>query len=197
MTDELIANIDKVLKNTQDNAKLISTITGMEPYTIKGDDYNPDNKMYRVRLHDYKDIHKNQLAQRLFRNKCEQNGIVIDHETRYSSDMWFYRIVLDNSEAMEVVHGFEGIFSIEEAKPISAVLDSFDVQEVPAVKKPSSNELYPVVGVLDSGIAANQYLAPWLLDDHEEYLKVTVLWWLPFWSIVTNLMEQIILLPQA
>lgn len=171
MTDELIANIGKVLKNTRDNAKLISTITGMEPYTIKGDDYNPDNKMYRVRLHDYKDIHKNQLAQRLFRNKCEQNGIVIDHETRYSSDMWFYRIVLDNSEAMEVVHGFEGIFSIEEAKPISAVLDSFDVQEVPAVKKPSSNELYPVVGVLDSGIAANQYLAPWLLDDHEEYYE--------------------------
>ena len=171
MTDELIANIGKVLKNTRDNAKLISTITGMEPYTVKGDDYNPDNKMYRVRLHDYKDIHKNQLAQRLFKNKCEQNGIVIDHETRYSSDMWFYRIVLDNSEAMEVVHGFEGIFSIEEAKPISAVLDSFDFQEVPAVKKPSSNELYPVVGVLDSGIAANRYLAPWLLDDHEEYYE--------------------------
>lgn len=169
MTDELLANIDKALRNTRDNAKLISTITGMEAYEVRGDDFNPDNKMYRVRLHDYKDIHRNQLAQKLFKNKCEQHGIVIDHETRYSPDMWFYRIVLDSPEDMDTVHGFEGISSIEEAKPIGIDLDSFDVQEVPAVKQPSPNETYPVVGVLDSGIAANSYLAPWLMKVHEEY----------------------------
>ncbi len=169
MTDELIANINKVLSNAKDNAKLISTITGMEPYDARIDDYNPDNCMYQVRLHDYKDINRNLLAQKLFRNKCEQNGITIAHETRYSADMRFYRIVLDKAEDLEIIHGFEGIFSIEEAKPLGTGLDSFDIEMAPAVKKPKQNETYPEVGVLDSGIAANAYLSPWLMDAHEEY----------------------------
>ena len=169
MTDELIANIDKALKNTTDNGKLISAIAEMKPYTVSCDDYNPENRMYRVKLHDYKDSRRNHLVHQLFKNKCAQYGIAIDHETRYSPDMWFYRVVLDSQEDMEAVHGFEGIFSIEEARPISADLDSFDIPEMPAVKRPSSGETYPIVGVLDSGIAANQYLAPWLLKNREEY----------------------------
>lgn len=169
MTDELLANIGKALKNTRDNAKLISTITGMEPFAVRGDGYNPDNKMYRVRLHDYSDPHKNQLAQSLFRNKCEQHGIIIDHQTRYSPDMWFYRIILDSMEELSVVQGFEGIFSIEEARPIGVDLDSLDALDVPAVKRPAAGEDYPVVGVLDSGIEPNDYLAPWIMDEHEEY----------------------------
>lgn len=169
MSDELIANIGRVLRDAQNNAKLISTITGMEPYTVRADDFNPGNKMYHVRLHDYKDINKNLLAQRLFKNKCAQHGITIAHETRYSADMRFYRIVLDKAEDLMIVHGFEGIFSIEEARPIGASLDSFDYEEIPEVKSPNENETYPVVGVLDSGISANQYLAPWLMDINEEY----------------------------
>lgn len=169
MTDELLANIGKALKNTRDNAKLISTITEMEPFAVRGDGYNPDNKMYRVRLHDYSDPHKNQLAQSLFRNKCEQHGIIIDHQTRYSPDMWFYRIILDSMEELSVVQGFEGIFSIEEARPIGVDFDSLDALDVPAVKRPAAGEDYPVVGVLDSGIEPNDYLAPWIMDEHEEY----------------------------
>lgn len=169
VTDELIANIDKVLKNTADNAKLISAITGMEPYDVRVDGYNPDNRMYRVRLHDYKDVAKNQLAQKLFKNKCEQHSIVIDHETRYSPDMRLYRIVLDSPDDMEIVRGFDGIFSIEEARPIGVSLDLVDDMEMPEIKQPVPNESYPVVGVLDSGIAANEYLSPWLMQVHEEY----------------------------
>lgn len=171
MTDELLANIEKALVNTRDNAKLISTITGLEPYSVKKDSYNPDNRMYRVRLHDYNDIHRNQLARQLFKNKCALHEITIDHETRYSSDMWFYRVVLDSPEAMNIIQDFEGVFSIEEAKPISMSLDSLDALDVPSVKHPVKNESYPVVGVLDSGIEPNRYLKPWLLNDSEEYYE--------------------------
>ena len=171
MSDELIANIDKALKNTIDNVKLISTITELKPYAVKSGGYNPNNRKYRVRLHDYNNEDRNKLARELFKNKCRQHEIVIDHETRYSRDMWFYRIVLDSPEDLQVVCGFEGIFSIEEAKPIRVGLDSLDYMEMPKVKRPVPNETYPVVGVLDSGIAANQYLAPWLLDTHVEYYE--------------------------
>lgn len=171
MTDELIYNISRALKNTRDNAKLISTITKMEPFVVQRGNYNPNNRMYRVKLHDYNDPYKNKLAQTLFRNKCEQHGIMIDHQTRYSSDMWFYRIVLDNTEELNIVQGFEGVFSIEEAIPIRVGLDSLDDMELPEVKCPAANENYPVVGVLDSGIEPNDYLAPWLMVEHEEYYE--------------------------
>ena len=171
MSDELLANIDKALKNTTDNAKLISTITELKPYVVKSGGYNPNNRKYLVRLHDYNNGDRNKLARELFKNKCRQYEIVIDHETRYSRDMWFYRVVLDCPEDLEVVCGFEGTFSVEEAKPISIGLDSLDFMEVPRVKRPEPNETYPVVGVLDSGIASNKYLAPWLLDTHVEYYE--------------------------
>ncbi len=168
-TDELIANINRALQDTQNNARLISSIKNMEPFEVRSGAYNPENKVYRVRLIDYQDRHRNQLAQMLFRNQCTTNGITIDRETRYSPDMRIYRITLDSIADMETVRGFEGVFSIEEAIPIRADMDAFDDMSVPAVKQPKSGVVYPVVGVLDSGIKKNAYLSPWLLDESETY----------------------------
>lgn len=168
-TDELIANINRALQDTQNNARLISSIENMEPFEVRSGAYNPENKVYRVRLIDYQDRHRNQLAQMLFRNQCTTNGITIDRETRYSPDMHIYRITLDSIADMETVRGFEGVFSIEEAIPIRADMDAFDDMSVPAVKQPKSGGVYPVVGVLDSGIKKNAYLSPWLLNESETY----------------------------
>lgn len=168
-TDELITNINRALQDTQNNARLISSIEDMEPFEARSGAYNPDNTVYRVRLIDYQDRHRNQLAQTLFRNQCASNGITIDRETRYSPDMRIYRITLNSIADMENVRGFEGVFSIEEAIPIRADMDAFDDMSVPAVKQPKSGVVYPVVGVLDSGIKKNAYLSPWLLNESETY----------------------------
>ena len=71
-TDELIANINRALQDTQNNARLISSIENMEPFEVRSGAYNPENKVYRVRLIDYQDRHRNQLAQMLFRNSVQQ-----------------------------------------------------------------------------------------------------------------------------
>ena len=168
-TDELIANINRALRDTQNNARLISSIEDIKPFEARSDAYNPDNRVYRVRLIDYQDHHRNQIAQTLFRNQCAANGIVIDRETRYSPDMRIYRITLDSIAEMETVRDFEGVFSIEEAIPIRADMDAFNDMSVPAVKQPKSGVIYPVVGVLDSGIKKNAYLSPWLLNESETY----------------------------
>ena len=168
-TDELVANINRALHDTQSNARLISSIENIEPFEARIGEYNPENKVYRVRLIDYQDSHRNQLARTLFRNQCMTNGITIDRETRYSPDIRIYRITLDRIADMETVRGFEGVFSIEEAVPIRADMDAFDDMSVPEVKQPKSGVVYPVVGVLDSGIERNAYLSPWLLDESETY----------------------------
>ena len=168
-SDELLANINRKLQDTQGSAKLISSITGMKLFEGRAGIYNPDNKAYRVVLIDYQDAAKNQLAQRLFRNQCTANGITIDHETRYSADMKLFRVTIDNLEEMEMVRKFEGVRYIEESKPILIDTDSLDDTSIPAIKVPKEGESYPTIGVLDSGIRRNAYLSPWLLEQNEEY----------------------------
>lgn len=168
-SDELLANISRALQDTQNSAKLISSIENMRPFEASCDNYNPDNAVYRVLLINYQDRHRNQLVQQLFRNKCAAAGITINKEVRYSADMRIFRITLDSAAELNAVRGFEGVFSIEEAIPIRADFDSLDALSVPAVKMPQKGATYPIVGVLDSGVEKNVYLSPWLLDDNEEY----------------------------
>lgn len=94
-TDELILRIKHALQDTQNFAKLISAIAEIEPFEAQRVDYNPDNRLYRIRLIDYRDPHTNTLAQNLFKAKCHAHGIKIERETRYTRDMNLYRVSLD------------------------------------------------------------------------------------------------------
>ena len=170
-TGELLGSIDLAIKDIQNNAKLISSIESIELFKAKNGGFNPNNKMYHVRLLDFQDHTRNIFAQNLFKANCENAGITIDKETRYSSDMRIYRITLDSIDEMETVLGFEGVFSIEEAIPIRISMDSLDDICVPVVKHPKADVLYPVVGVLDSGIKKNAYLSPWIMEAHETYYE--------------------------
>ena len=170
-TEELILKIKYTLQDTQNFAKLISTIAEIEPFTAQRVDYNPNNHLYRISLIDYRDLDKNTLVQKMFKEQCDAHGIKIEREIRYAADMNLYRVSLDSAIDMETVLGFEGIFSIEEAIPIRMDMDSIDDTLVPIAKQPIEGETYPVVGVLDSGIERNRYLSPWILMGGEAYYE--------------------------
>ena len=85
---------------------------------MKSCTYNPDNKTYRVVLVDRQDSYKNKMTQISFKNRCKTNGIPIEKETRYSSDMYIYRISVNSPDKMKLVQEFEEVSSIEEAIPI-------------------------------------------------------------------------------
>ena len=170
-TEELILKIKYTLQDTQNFAKLISTIAEIEPFTAQRVDYNPNNHLYRISLIDYRDSDKNTLVQKMFKEQCGAHGIKIEREIRYAADMNLYRVSLDSAIDMETVLGFEGIFSIEEAIPIRMDMDSIDDTLVPIAKQPIEGETYPVVGVLDSGIEKNRYLSPWILMGEEAYYE--------------------------
>lgn len=168
-SDKLIANINRALSQRNDNVGSISTITDMEPFEPVVGDYNPENKMYRVKLHDYQDREYNKKAQTVFERQCEKSEIKINHRTRYTEDMLVYRITCEDENAFEAVRTFDGVYSIEEAIPVQADDESLDAVPKVEPKRPVKDKKYPVVGVLDSGIEANDYYDPWLLDDSEVY----------------------------
>ena len=170
-TDALLQNIRKKLQDTQTQAKLISTIKEFRPFEATICGYNPHNNAYRVALHDYDNPDLNRRAQELFRNQCDAFGIEIKNATRYSTDMQLFRVKLDSVEELEHLRRFEGVRYVEEALPIRTPSDFLDGSSMPAIKVPKAGEAYPVVGVLDTGIQRNAYLAPWILPESEEYYE--------------------------
>ena len=59
---------------------------------------------------------------------------------------------------------------VEITYPIAATMDSLDVDTIVDVKQPEKMEEYPIIGVLDTGIADISYLKPWKeATEHENY----------------------------
>lgn len=80
---------------------------------------------------------------------------------RFTSDMTIYRVTVDSLEQLNEMGEFEGIYSAERTYPILATMDSLDIETTVGLKEPDELEEYPVVGVLDTGIADIAYLSPW------------------------------------
>lgn len=57
-----------------------------------------------------------------------------------------------------MIENFEGIFSIEPMPEFVIVTDSVNIESQIQTKKPMGDKVYPIVGVLDSGISDIEYL---------------------------------------
>ena len=147
-------------------------LSGIDVFSPCVEPYDSDNNVYRVRLCDYNDFDLNNMAKILFEQSCEAAGIKIHSKVRFTTDMTIYRVTIDNLEQLNAMGEFEGVYSAEKTYPIMATMDILDSDNVVVVKQPEETEEYPVVGVLDTGIADIPYLAPWKeAVVHENYPK--------------------------
>ena len=170
--ESLLSTISQVIGRREDEATLISSISGIDVFSPFVEPYDSDNNVYRVRLCDYNDFDLNNMAKILFEQSCEAAGIKIRSKVRFTTDMTIYRVTIDNLEQLNAMGEFEGVYSAEKTYPIMATMDILDSDNVVVVKQPEETEEYPVVGVLDTGIADIPYLAPWKeAVVHENYPK--------------------------
>ena len=124
-----------------------------------------DNSILKVKLIDFKDTELNRTVHRAFQSRCRENNIPIE-VTHYSNDLIIYKIPY-SEKAMPVLQSFEGLNSIEDMPTYSITfgLEPEIKTKFEGIKEPSKDENYPTVGVLDSGIAANDSLTPWIMGD--------------------------------
>lgn len=170
--ESLLSTISQVIGRREDEATLISSISGIDVFSPFVEPYDSDNNVYRVRLCDYNDFDLNNMAKILFEQSCEAAGIKIHSKVRFTTDMTIYRVTIDNLEQLNAMGEFESVYSAEKTYPIMATMDILDSDNVVVVKQPEETEEYPVVGVLDTGIADIPYLAPWKeAVVHENYPK--------------------------
>jgi hypothetical protein len=171
-TNDLLVKIEsksdaiKVEKNIKDytrHRKAISSIvsvTKFEPYV---DLENKDDGALKISILNFRDFELNRAVKSSFVNFCESRQLKT-REANYSPEMIVFRVESPSPVVADTLSEFEAIESITFMPKYEVGLDSIEDQSQTEIKNPIKDLDYPIVGVLDSGIARNKYLEPWLLD---------------------------------
>ena len=103
ITDEdVLSNMGKRLAD-MNNSKLISSITAIEPFSPNVDSYDSNVKYYKVRLVNYNNYDLNRVSKLLFEKQCVDNGVKIEHKTKFTPDMTIYRVSVDSAEELDLL----------------------------------------------------------------------------------------------
>ncbi|MCY0977185.1 S8 family peptidase [Chryseobacterium wangxinyae] len=145
----------------------IGAIDDIEEYDpeIDIDSENLDNDIIKVKLCNYGDPELNILAIRLFEIFCTEREIEYSR-TLYSADLNIFKIQHLTLDDLNELKDFDGIQLISEMPIYHVTLDEIKGDEAIDIKIPEQDKEYPIIGVLDSGIAGIPHLAPWLLEDN-------------------------------
>lgn len=163
-------NIIDAIGQVENEAALISSISDFDIFMPYIEPYVKDDGEYRVRLFNYNDFDLNSLTRILFEKSCHDKEIKIQAKVRFTADMIVYRVTVDSLEKLNAMGEFEGVYSAEKTHPIIATIDSFDADTVIPIKRPEDDKEYPVVGVLDTGVADISYLKGWKEEEeHTNY----------------------------
>lgn len=157
--------INKKFDSLIKNRVAISAISEIDNFEPEINVDLDDNKVLKIKLFNYHDIDLNNMLTRAFEEYCKQRGISF-HSGSYSKDLNIYRITNVNSDGLNELQSFDGVLSIGAMPTYSLHVDNIgEVPKIP-IKQPVKGRNYPVVGVLDTGIAKNTHLEPWLLDKY-------------------------------
>lgn len=139
----------------------IDEIVDFEP--MIEDDINLDS-IIKIKLINYYDKEINDLLSRTFEKSCDDNGIKCTR-CKYSSKLIAYRGQGITTDQLQFLKNFEGIQSISDMPVLEIDEDAIQYAEDIAIKEPKEGVAYPVVGILDSGIAEIPHLKNWLCED--------------------------------
>ncbi|WP_094607671.1 hypothetical protein SPSIL_009730 [Sporomusa silvacetica DSM 10669] len=149
----------------------LSTIELLEPI-INIENVNTKDEKYvlKVTLVDYNNVSLNQKVDKEFKSLLDnKKGIYFDKTVRYSDRLMVHQVLMDNLELLRDFDDFTGIYSIESMPVLKVMEDSFFNETEFSPVHPLDGEIYPVVGVLDSGIARIKALEPWLVGNTTSY----------------------------
>ena len=121
-------------------------------------------KTLKVSLINYQELELNNMVERIFENFCTQKEFKYER-LNYTPELIIYKIVDAEPALLDSISEFEAVESISFMPEYSVTLDGFAEGDELEVKIPDPNLDYPIVGVLDSGIAKNDFLSPWIVDD--------------------------------
>lgn len=154
----------------------ISAINNIEEFKPQIDiEEENEDQVYKVKLFNYGNAELNNILIRTFEKYCRNNKIEFE-KANYSDELNIFRISKVTADEFEELRDFDGIQLITEMPTYSLTLDELTEENVVEIKEPKEGVNYPIVGVLDTGIANIPHLSPWLHDRnftkyHEDYIN--------------------------
>jgi len=168
-----ISEINKKLVSFERNAKAISAvkeIQAYDPVVIRDEAqyFKKDGKyVLKVKLFNYHNYQLNITTEEVFKKLIQGNEhIKLEKEVRYSENLKVFEVTTDTLDALDLISDFSGLKSIEPMPMFEVTEDDFFVEIEVEHPEPDEGKQYPIVGVLDSGIAQISQLRPWIIGKH-------------------------------
>lgn len=174
--DEVLVKIDsendltailKKFENANDAFPSFTTIVGISAIT-NVQEFKPivdaelsKETILKVKLFNYEDGDLNGILIKLFESYCADNKLTFERAA-YSGDLNIYRLSEVTEDAFEELKNFDGVQLVTEMPTYDVTTDEITEENTVLVKNPKEGQVYPVVGVLDTGIADIPHLRPWL-----------------------------------
>lgn len=169
------------LSNFDDNAKAISALENLDPFEVSLLELNEypkrDGKyVLKIKLFDYKNYRINAKVEDEFKNIILSNKqLDLVKTVQYSRHLKVHEVTADSFEAIHVLAEFSGTLAIDPMPMFEVNEDDFFAETDLKFPQPEKEMNYPVVGVLDSGIAPTTQLESWIIDKHtnvpDEYIN--------------------------
>lgn len=176
-TTEILVKINSVNEAVKITSKLnrpdkfligvaaIQEITRFEPTVQLEKDQIQKNKPLRVKLINYKNTELNVAIEKTFESICEGSNMKYK-KIKYAPGLTVYRLSNVSADSLKDVEEFEALESVTMMPTYDVSSDDLESDSIDiAIKLPQEGIDYPLVGILDSGIAEIPHLKPWLIKD--------------------------------
>lgn len=139
----------------------LSAITNAEEFKAQIDVEHNKEAVLKVKLFNYGNSELNAILIKLFESYCTEKNLPFERAS-YSADLNIYRLTEITPDAFDELKDFDGVQLVTEMPTYDVTMDELTEENTITIKQPKAGQTYPVVGVLDTGIANIPHLTPWL-----------------------------------
>jgi hypothetical protein len=167
---EMVKNLDKANNKfpTYSTVVGISSISDAEEFKPIVDIDADSDKVLKIKLFNYGNSDLDGILIRTFEKYCRDQNLEFQR-TSYSGELNIYRINRITIDGFNELKSFDGVQLITEMPSYEITLDEFTEEHDIKIKVPKKGVEYPIVGILDTGIADIPHLAPWLHHENITY----------------------------
>ncbi|MEC2182774.1 S8 family peptidase [Bacillus spizizenii] len=162
-----LIEIDQNIQQFKRNDKAISGIESIDAFEpeIEVNKIEEDKNgkyLLKIQLFDFNNYQLNDVTLKVFKDLIEtKKDIKFIKTVKYTERLYLHEISVDSLDSLKAFENFSPVMSIEPMPTIEVVEDDFFLEKTMDIPKPKDDMNYPIVGVLDSGIADIPQLNSW------------------------------------
>jgi serine protease AprX len=159
-----ITTIEDIVPNN-----ISDVLVGVELSALKQKYKEHPEEPIKIQLFDYKEFNANRINRDIFKRLADTLGATILGEIKYSDTLISYKVKVPEEKALEYLALYVGVKKLSfflryKVEPLreNSLIQSLDISKLII---PNENSDYPMIGMIDSGVAeGHPFLEPWIKD---------------------------------